>query len=68
MKLAFDLDKLKTDIDNGTLKIPPMPDWAIKIQRMLDDMNVSTDKIVAMVAKDPTFVAKLFKTANSASQ
>jgi len=67
LKPSCDLDKLKADIDSGKLKIPPMPDWAMKIQRMLDDMNVSTDQIVSTVSKDPTFVAKLFKTANSAT-
>ena len=61
-----DIAQLKVDVEYGTLKIPPMPDWATKVQRMLDDMNVSTDQIVSAVSKDPTFVAKLFKTANSA--
>jgi HD-like signal output (HDOD) protein len=65
--VTFDIEKLHADIENGTLKLPPMPDWVFKIQRMLDDMNVSTDKIVATVSRDPTFVAQLFKSANSAA-
>ncbi len=64
---SFDVEKLYADIESGTVKLPPMPDWVFKIQRMLDDMNVSTDQIVATVSRDPTFVAQLFKSANSAA-
>ncbi len=66
LKPACGIETLYADIENGTLKLPPMPNWALKIQRMLDDINVSTDQIVTAVASDPTFVAKLFKSANSA--
>lgn len=66
-KPALDIEKLYADIESGNLKLPPMPDWAFKIQRMLDDMNVSTDQIVTTVSRDPTFVAQLFKSANSSA-
>ncbi len=43
-----------------------MPAWASKVQRMLDDINVSAAQIVAALARDPAFVAQLIRTANSA--
>lgn len=43
-----------------------MPAWAAKVQRMLDDINVSAGQIVTAVSSDPAFVAQLIRTANSA--
>ena len=43
-----------------------MPAWAAKIQRMLDNINISASQIVTAVSGDPAFVAQLIRTANSA--
>ncbi len=54
-------------IENNELVLPTMPDSAIKIQRMLDDINISANQIVLAVASDPVIAAQLIKTANSAA-
>ncbi len=60
------LEKLFSAIENNEIALPAMPDLAIKIQRMLDDMNVSTQQIVAAVSTDPVLASQILKVANSA--
>jgi HD-like signal output (HDOD) protein len=60
-------DELSLAIERHELVLPTMPAWAAKVQRMLDDFNVSAGQIVTAVSADPAFVAQLIKTANSAA-
>jgi HD-like signal output (HDOD) protein len=60
-------DQLSLAIERNELVLPAMPAWAAKVQRMLDDFNVSAAQIVSAVSADPGFVAQLIKTANSAA-
>ena len=59
-------DQLSLAIERNDLVLPAMPAWAAKVQRMLDDINISAGQIVTAVSGDPAFVAQLIKTANSA--
>jgi HD-like signal output (HDOD) protein len=59
-------DELSLAIERNELVLPTMPAWAAKVQRMLDDINVSASQIVTAVSGDPAFVAQLIKIANSA--
>lgn len=59
-------DELSLAIERNELKLPVMPAWAVKVQRMLDDMNVSVGQIVSAISGDPAFVAQLIRMANSA--
>jgi HD-like signal output (HDOD) protein len=59
-------DQLSQAIERNELVLPAMPAWAAKVQRMLDDINVSAKQIVTAVSSDPAFVAQLIRTANSA--
>lgn len=61
------IDRINLAIENNELVLPTMPDSAIKIQRMLDDINVSANQIVLAVASDPVIAAQIIKTANSAA-
>lgn len=54
-------------IENDELALPVLPEWAIKAQSVIDDINVSTRQIVSVISVDPGFVAMLFKLANSAA-
>ncbi len=58
-------DQLSQAIENNELVLPVMPEWAIKVNRMLDDMNISAGQIVSALSGDPVFAAQLIKTANS---
>jgi len=60
------LDKLFSAIENDEMTLPAMPDLAIKIQRMLDDFNVTAMQIVTTVSSDPVLAAQIIKSANSA--
>jgi HD-like signal output (HDOD) protein len=60
-------DELSLAIERNELVLPAMPSWALKVQRMLDDFNVSAGQIVTAVSADPAFAAQLIKTANSAA-
>lgn len=60
-------DELSLAIDRNELKLPAMPAWAAKVQRMLDDFNVSAWQIVSAVSSDPAFAAQLIRMANSAA-
>ncbi|MBI4809674.1 MAG: HDOD domain-containing protein [Nitrosomonadales bacterium] len=60
-------DDLSLAMERNELVLPTMPAWAAKVQRMLDDINVSAGQIVTAVSSDPAFVAQLIKTANSAA-
>jgi HD-like signal output (HDOD) protein len=59
-------DQLSQAIERNELVLPAMPAWAAKVQRMLDDINVSVGQIVTAISGDPAFVAQLIRTANSA--
>jgi len=60
------LDKLFAAIENDEMTLPAMPELALKLQRMLDDFNVSAMQIVAAVSSDPVLAAQIIKSANSA--
>lgn len=49
------------------LDLPTLPDMAIKIQNLIDDPNVSADKIVNLLSTDPAISAYIIKAANSAA-
>lgn len=60
-------DQLSQAIENNELVLPVMPEWAMKVNRMLDDMNISAGQIVSALSGDPVFASQLIKTANSAA-
>lgn len=61
------IDQLSLAIENNELILPTLPDVAIKIQQMMDNMDVPATKIVTLVSGDPVIAAQLIKTANSAA-
>lgn len=60
------LEKLFSAIENNEIQLPAMPDLALKIQELLDDMNVSAQQIVQAISTDPVFASQIIRTANSA--
>lgn len=59
-------DQIALAIDRNELQLPSMPDWAMKVLRLLDDMDVSINQVIAAVGSDPAFAAKIIRVANSA--
>jgi len=59
-------EKISLAIERDELVLPTMPDWAIKVLRMLDDINISASQIVSAAGSDPAFAAQIIRVANSA--
>jgi len=57
---------LMTDLDKDQLKLPSLPDVAIRIGRALKDDISDADTIALMIQVDPVITAKLIKASNSA--
>lgn len=63
----LEIDRLIQAIESNQFELPTMPDWALKIQQMLDDINVSASQLVAAISSDPVFAVQIVKLANSAA-
>lgn len=61
-----EFDQLVKAIENNELVLPSMPEWAVKIQKLLDDADASSSQIVNVISGDPAFAAQLIRMANSA--
>ncbi len=59
-------DQILHAIEHDDLVFPTLPDVAIKLQRLIDDPNVSADQVVLIISRDPSICAQMIKSANSA--
>jgi len=66
LELPQEIKHLINAIENNELTLPTLPENAIKLQTMLDDMNVSITQIVSAISADPVFATQLMMKANSA--
>lgn len=53
------------DIMADKIRVPAMPEIAIKIQRLFDNDNADVDSICALIQADASLSAKLLRIANS---
>lgn len=60
-------EQLLKAIHDDELVLPTLPDVALKIQQLMDDMDVPVSTIVTLVSGDPVIAAQLIKAANSAA-
>ncbi|MEZ5499572.1 MAG: HDOD domain-containing protein [Steroidobacteraceae bacterium] len=56
--LAFELSK-------GKVEIPSFPEVTSRIQRILRDANVPTDKVVRVIGSEPVLTARVLQISNS---
>src|SRR5262245_55001766 len=56
---------LATELSSGKVELPGFPDIVARIQRVLADENVSTDKIVKVLGTEPVLAGQLMSVANS---
>ena len=61
------VQSLSDELSKGTVKLPSLPDIALKIKAILEDPDVSAKQVAAVVATETTFSARLLKVANSAA-
>jgi HD-like signal output (HDOD) protein len=64
--LAF-LQKLATEVSEGTVDLPCFPDVVVRISEALADPNTTSDHVVTVVGAEPRLAARVLQTANSAA-
>jgi HD-like signal output (HDOD) protein len=64
--LAF-LQRLATEVSEGTIDLPCFPDVVIRISQALADPNTTSDRVVTVVGAEPRLAARVLQTANSAA-
>lgn len=60
-------DEVLAALDGNRLELPTLPDLALKIRDLIDDPNVSTERIVLLLSADPVISGQIIKAANSAA-
>ncbi|MGA7594676.1 MAG: HDOD domain-containing protein [Gallionella sp.] len=63
---ATGIDGLFSAVENNEIPLPAMPDLAMKIQKILKDINVSNQQVSTAVSTDPVLASQIIKAANSA--
>ncbi len=58
---------LAGELSAGTIELPAFPDVALRIQRLLEDDNVSSDRITRVLGTEPQLATKVLTIANSAA-
>ncbi|OUS12428.1 hypothetical protein A9Q89_05955 [Gammaproteobacteria bacterium 53_120_T64] len=61
------VQSLSDELSKGTVKLPSLPDIAMKIKTILEDPDVSAKQVAKVVSTEATFSARLLKVANSAA-
>ena len=60
------VEDLGRSLAEGDLKLPSLPEVALKIRSALSDENVSIGEVSRLIGADPALAARILKTANSA--
>ena len=56
---------LAAELSGGKVELPGFPDIAARVQHVLADENVSTDRVVKVIGAEPVLSAQLLTSANS---
>ncbi|VAW93515.1 HD-GYP domain (HD superfamily hydrolase) [hydrothermal vent metagenome] len=59
------LNALLTDLENGKLVLPTLPEVALKVRDTLEDDDVSMNKVNEVISSDAALSARLIQVANS---
>ncbi len=57
--------ELYQNCSNDNLKLPSLPDIAIRVRKAIEDEDWSIDKVSWIIESDPAITAKLIKVSNS---
>jgi HD-like signal output (HDOD) protein len=58
---------LASELSQGQVELPSVPDIVIKLQKTLSDENVTNDTVVQVIGSEPMLAGKLLNMANSAA-
>src|SRR3954469_11615125 len=56
---------LATELSSGKVELPGFPDIVVRVQHVLADDDVSTDKVVKVLGTEPVLSGQLMSVANS---
>lgn len=56
---------LATELSSGKVELPGFPDVAARVQQVLADENVGTDRVVKVIGAEPVLATQLLTIANS---
>lgn len=56
---------LATELSSGKIQLPGFPDIAARVQQVLSDENVSTERVVKVIGAEPVLATQLLTIANS---
>ncbi len=58
--------KLSRELAAGDVRLPSLPDIALRVQKVLDDPRASRSQVAKVVSADAALAARIMKLANSA--
>jgi len=58
--------KLSRELASGDVRLPSLPDIALRVQKVLDDPRASRAQVAKVVSADAALAARIMKLANSA--
>ncbi len=58
---------LASELSQGQVELPSVPDIVIKLQKILSDENVTNEVVVRVLGSEPMLAGKLMNMANSAA-
>jgi HD-like signal output (HDOD) protein len=61
------VQSLAAELSSGKVELPSFPDIALKVRSVLEDDNVTPDKVVRVVSSEPALAGRLLQMANSAA-
>ncbi len=59
------ISALMADIEQNQLILPTLPELALKVRKMIDDPDITADKLAKIITTDPAISARLLQIANS---
>lgn len=61
------LQQLSADVAGPALELPSYPEAALRVQRVLSDIGVSTDRVVRVIGGEPVLASRVLAMANAAA-
>jgi HD-like signal output (HDOD) protein len=61
------VQSLASELSSGKVELPGFPDIVARVQNVLADENVGTDKVVKVLGTEPVLAGQLVSVANSAA-
>jgi len=61
------VERLAADVAGDAIELPSYPEVALRVQRVLVDVNAGTERVVKVVSSEPMLASRILNVANSAA-